>query len=88
MIMAFDTLQSLGEATFRAVVQKLLAGTHESSVAKLIQEQWRDCQDVLENALVEDLKALHEAASIKICDHEDVEGDNDGFLQLRESELG
>jgi hypothetical protein len=47
MIMAFDTLQSLGEGKFHTVVQKLLAGTRESSVAKLIQEQWRDCQDVL-----------------------------------------
>jgi len=90
--MAFDTLQSLGEGKFRAVVQKLLAGTHESSVAKLIQEQWRDCQDVLTNTLVEDLKALHEAASIKTRDHEAVErdndNDNDSVLQLRDSELG
>ena len=37
--MAFDSLQSLGEEKFRAVVQKLLAGTRESSVAKLIQEK-------------------------------------------------
>jgi hypothetical protein len=90
MIVAFDTLQSLGEAKFRAVVQKLLAGTRESSVAKLIQEQWRDCQDVLENTLVADLKALHEAASIKTRDHEAVErdNDNDSVLQLRDSELG
>jgi hypothetical protein len=87
MIMAFDTLQSLGEGKFHTVVQKLLAGTRESSVAKLIQEQWRDCQDVLENILIEELKALHKAASIK-TDHGDVEGDNDGFLQLRGSELG
>ena len=86
--MAFDTLQSLGEGKFRAVVQKLLAGTCESSVAKLIQEQWRDCQDVLENILIEELKALHKAASIKTPDDGDVEGDNDGFLQLRDSELG
>ena len=88
MNLAFDTLQSLGEAKFRAVVQKLLAGTRESSVAKLIQEQWRDCQDVLENTLVADLKALHEAASIKTRDHEAVERDNDSVLQLRDSELG
>jgi hypothetical protein len=90
MIMAFDTLQSLGEAKFHAVIKKLLAGIRESSVAKLIQEQWRDCQDILENTLVEDLKALHEAASIKTRDHQDLEGDNDNdsFLQLRDSELG
>jgi len=86
--MAFDSLQSLGEEKFRAVVQKLLAGTRESSVAKLIQEQWLDCQHVLENTLIEELPALHEAASIKTPDHGDVEADNRSFLQLRDSELG
>ena len=86
--MAFDTLQSLGEVKFRTVVEKLLTGTFESSVAKLIQEQWGDCQDILENALVEELKALHEAASTKPREHENVAGADKRFLQLRDSELG
>lgn len=85
--MAFDTLQSLGEEKFRTVVQKLLGGTCESSVAKLIQEQWGDCQDILEDALVEELKALHEAASTKTHEHGPGAGDN-RFSQLRDSELG
>jgi len=86
--MAFDTLQSLGEETFRTVGQKLLGGTRESSVAKLIQKQWGDCQDVLENTLVEELQALHEAASIKTREHGDVAGDNNSFLRLRDWRLG
>ena len=36
--MAFPTLQTLGEDKFRTVVETLLAGTHKSSVAQLIQK--------------------------------------------------
>jgi hypothetical protein len=91
MIMAFDTLQSLGEEKFRTLVQKLLGGTRESLVATLIRQQWGDCQDISENTLVEELKALHEAASIKtraIHEQGDVGGDDNSFLQLRDSRLG
>jgi hypothetical protein len=91
MIMAFEILQSLGEEKFRTVVQKLLGGTRASLVAKLIREQWGDCQEVSDNTLVEELKALHEAASIKTrAMHEqgDVAGEDNRFLQLRDSRLG
>ena len=86
--MAFDTLQCLGEEKFRTVVQKLSGGTCESSVAKLIQEQWGDCQDVLENTLVEELKALRETASMQTRENGHVPGEENRVLQLRDSELG
>jgi hypothetical protein len=57
--MSLTNLHTLGEHKFRGIVQQLMRGVPASSIAQLIQHEWRDCSDVQEEILIEELESLH-----------------------------
>jgi hypothetical protein len=59
--MAFDRLQTLGKDKFQKIVNELMRGTPVGMVARLILQDWGDCQDVREDTLAKQLKRLHTA---------------------------
>jgi hypothetical protein len=61
--MVFDRLQKLGENKFQKIVNELMRGTPALTLARLIQHEWGDAQDVAEDSLGKQLKRLHIAIS-------------------------
>ena len=59
--MAFDRLQTLGKDKFQKIVNELMRGTPVIMIARLIQQDWGDCQNVGENTLARQLMRLHTA---------------------------
>ena len=49
--MAFDRLQKLGKEKFQKIVNELARGTPAQTLARLIQQEWGDAQDVREETL-------------------------------------
>ncbi len=56
--MAFDRLQKLGKEKFQKIVNELARGTPAQTLARLIQQEWGDAQDVGEETLAKQLKRL------------------------------
>lgn len=62
--MAFDRLQRLGEDKFRTILNELQRGTPAMNLARKIQQEWKDFQDVGEKTLTQQLNRLRlEAAT-------------------------
>jgi hypothetical protein len=59
--MAFDRLQKLGDEKLQRIVNELMRGTPAPMLARLIQQEWGDAQDVGEESLARQLKRLHGA---------------------------
>ena len=59
--MKFERLQRLASEKFQKIVNELVRGTPSIIVARLIQQEWQDCQDVREDTLAKQLKRLHTA---------------------------
>lgn len=56
--MAFDRLQKLGKEKFQKILNELARGTPAQALARLIQQEWFDAQDVCEETLARQLKRL------------------------------
>lgn len=61
--MAFDRLQDLGEERFRAILNALMTGTPAMQVARTIQQEWKEFQDVQEKTLTQQLNRLRIVAA-------------------------
>jgi hypothetical protein len=59
--MAFDRLQRLGPEKLQRIVNELMRGTPAQLLARLIQQDWGDAQEVSEDTLAKQLKRLHTA---------------------------
>jgi len=59
--MIFDRIQKLGTVKFQKVVNELMRGTPAVMVARLIQQEWGDFQNVSEDTLVRQLRRLYTA---------------------------
>lgn len=59
--MTFERLQHLGKDKFQKIVNELMRSTPAIMIARLIQQEWGDCQDVREDTLAKQLKRLHTA---------------------------
>src|SRR3954471_2444973 len=55
---AFARLQKLGKEKFQRIVNELARGTPAQTLARLIQQEWRDVEDVREETLAKQLKRL------------------------------
>ena len=56
--MAFERLQKLGKEKFQKIVNELARGTPGQTMARLIQQEWGDVQDVREETLAKQLRRL------------------------------
>lgn len=63
--MAFNRLQKLGEAKFQRITNQLMRGTPPPTLARLIQQEWRDEQKVSEETLIRQLEQLHTVFSLR-----------------------
>ncbi len=59
--MKFERLQRLGNEKFQKIVNELMRGTPVVMIARLIQQEWGDCQNVRENTLARQSMRLHTA---------------------------
>src|SRR2546428_13012031 len=59
--MKFERIQRLAKEKVQKIVNQLTRGTPAIMVARLIQQEWGDCQDVREDTLAKQLKRLHTA---------------------------
>jgi hypothetical protein len=59
--MAFERLQHLGKEKFTKICNALARGTPALTLARLIQQEWRDAQNVGESTLAKQLLRLHTA---------------------------
>jgi len=57
--MAFERLERLGPEKYERVVNELMRATPAAIVARMIQQEWGDFQDVSEDLLAKHLKRLH-----------------------------
>jgi hypothetical protein len=58
LCMKYERLQHLGDEKFRKIVNELARRTPIVMVARLIQQEWRDFQNVAEDTLAKQLKRL------------------------------
>jgi hypothetical protein len=56
--MAFERLQELGEEKFRKIVNELMQGTPAMALARTIQQDWKEFQNVAEKTLTQQLSRL------------------------------
>jgi DNA-binding HxlR family transcriptional regulator len=61
--MAFERLQNLGEDKWLAIMNHLQSGKPAMGLARLIQQEWGDFQDVAEKTLTQQLNRLRLAAA-------------------------
>jgi DNA-binding HxlR family transcriptional regulator len=61
--MAFDKLQSLGEEKFRVIMNHLLRGKPAMTLAREIQQEWGDLQDIGQKTLTQQLNRLRIASA-------------------------
>src|SRR5713101_2066403 len=59
--MKFERIQRLAKEKVKKIINQLIRGTPDIMVARLIQQEWGDCQDVREDTLAKQLKRLHTA---------------------------
>jgi hypothetical protein len=59
--MAFGRFQKLGKEKLQRIVNELMRGTPAQMLARQIQQEWGDAQDVGEESLARQLKRLHAA---------------------------
>ena len=59
--MKFERLQRLSKEKFQKIVNELMRGIPAIMIARLIQREWGDCQNVREDTLAKQLKRLHTA---------------------------
>jgi len=59
--MKIERLQRLGNEKFQKIVNELIRGIPAIIVARLIQQEWGDYNDVREDTLANQLKRLHTA---------------------------
>jgi hypothetical protein len=59
--MRFERIQRLAKDKFQKVINELIRGTPAIMVARLIQQEWGDCQNVREDTLAKQLKRVHTA---------------------------
>jgi hypothetical protein len=59
--MAFTRLQSLGKEKFAKIVNELMRGTPLLPLARLIQQEWGDVENVSQHTLAKQLQRLHTA---------------------------
>jgi hypothetical protein len=55
---AFRRLQNLGKEKFQKILNELARGTPAQTLARLIQQEWGDVQNVREETLAKQLKRL------------------------------
>jgi hypothetical protein len=56
--MAFDRLQKLGKEKFQRILNELARGAPAQTLARVIQQEWGDAQNVREETLAKQLKRL------------------------------
>src|SRR5690348_7153728 len=56
--MAFGRLQKLGKEKFQRILNELARGTPAQTLARVIQQEWGDAQNVREETLAKQLKRL------------------------------
>jgi hypothetical protein len=61
--MAFERLQTLGEEEFQKILNLLMRGEPAMHVARTIQQEWHQFQDVAEKTLCQQLNRLRLAAA-------------------------
>jgi hypothetical protein len=59
--MAFNRLQNLGKEKFAKIVNELMRGTPILQLARLIQQEWGDVENVSKHTLAKQLQRLHTA---------------------------
>lgn len=63
MAAAYERLQKLGEEKFRHILNALLQGTAAMAMARVIQHEWGEFQDVAEKTLTQQLNRLRHDVS-------------------------
>jgi len=63
LFMKFERLQRLSNEKFQKIVNELMRESPAIIIARLILQEWGDCNDVRENTLAKQLKRLHTAIS-------------------------
>lgn len=61
--MAFERLQQLGEDRFQKILNDLMRGVAAMAVARMIQQEWGEFQDVGEKTLTQQVNRLRKAAA-------------------------
>src|ERR1700677_4242692 len=59
--MKFERIQRLAKDNFQKITNELTRGTPATMVARLIQQEWGDCQNVREDTLAKQLERMHTA---------------------------